>query len=191
MASGVQTARITPEQLLELPDHDLFELVDGVLVEKSMGWESSRVAIRISTILQQFVDEHRLGWIAGADAGYQCYPDDPLKVRKPDVSFVSFKKIPADEPPVGHCQAIPDLVVEVTSPNDLYCDVEVKIQEYLDAGVPLVWVVNPDAKTMRSFNASGETNTYRGEETISAEPILPNFRCPLSQFFAVTSARTN
>src|SRR5687767_329856 len=95
------TNPITPEQLLSMPDGDLYELVDGKLKERIVGYKSARVGGKLLTLLLNYAEAHNLGRVANSDAGFQCYPDDPSKVRKPDISFVSFERLPADQEPVG------------------------------------------------------------------------------------------
>src|SRR3954452_10346314 len=84
----------TPEDLLRMEDAVNYELVDGKLVERHMGMESSRIGVRISKLLSSFADERRLGEVFGADAGYRCFADEPAKVRKPDVSLVRTERLP-------------------------------------------------------------------------------------------------
>src|SRR6266849_7721093 len=139
MSTAEAKTRYTPEGLLALPDGKNYELVDGELVERNMGCESSWIGGQLLHFLSAHCNANRLGVILPADSGFQCFPDDPDKVRKPDASFISIQRLAPDKIPTGHCPIAPDLVVEVVSPNDLYSDVEAKVAEYLDAGVCLVW----------------------------------------------------
>src|SRR5258708_2600866 len=135
--------RITPEEFLRVPDSRSFELVNGELVERNMGWQASWISARVAYFLSAYCVPRHLGWIVDSEASYRCYPDDPDKVRRPDVSFVRIERLSEKEIPKGHCPIAPDLAVEVISPHDLYPEVEEKVDEYLRAGVRLVWVVNP------------------------------------------------
>jgi Uma2 family endonuclease len=148
--SAVADARYSAADLLKHPDRDRFELVNGELVEKDLGWASSRIAVRLASFLFMHCDPHQLGWVNGPDAGYQCYeevyPDDPDRVRKPDVSFIRQERLSPDDRPEGHCDSVPDLVAEVISPNDTAYEVRKNTEEYLRAGVQLVWVIDPLAK---------------------------------------------
>ena len=103
----------TPDDLLRMPDAVNYELVDGKLVERNMGMESSLIGMRIGHRLSSFVEDRRLGLLFGADAGYQCFPDAPDKVRKPDVSFIRSGRLPGDlsRPRVcGHLDDLPGLI---------------------------------------------------------------------------------
>jgi Uma2 family endonuclease len=187
MSTMTSALPVTPEELLAMPDSVNFELVDGRLVERNMGWESSEIAARILILLGIFLREHPLGRLAGADAGYRCFPDAPGKVRQPDVSFIRSTRLPADRTPAGHCPIAPDLAVEVISPGDLAYEVDEKVSEYLKAGVPLVWVVNPHGRTVRIHRPRGAARPSVSEleagDAITGEDVLPGFPCGVREFF--------
>jgi Uma2 family endonuclease len=187
MTTMISTTSMTPEELLNLPDGVNFELVDGKLVERNMGFESSEIAARILGLIWMFVREHPIGRIFGADASYQCFPDAPTKVRKPDVSFIRSGRLPGDKAPQGHCPIPPDLAVEVISPGDLAYEIEEKVAEYLKAGVSLVWVVHPPTKTVRIHRPRGSSKGSVSElyesDKIDGEDVLPGFSCAVSEFF--------
>src|SRR5438067_2218026 len=148
MSTIAAKTRYTPEDLLAMPDGKNYELVDGELVERNMGCESSWIGGRLHHFLSGHCDAKRLGIVFPADSGFQCFPNDPGKVRKPDVSFISIQRLPPDKIPGGHCSIAPDLAVEVVSPHDEYFEIEEKVIEYLEAGVRLVWVINPRTRTV-------------------------------------------
>ena len=81
MTTITTKSTFTPEDLLNLSDGVNYELVDGQLVERKMGSESSMIAMVIGTILTNFVRARKLGLVGGADCSYQCFPDAPEKVR--------------------------------------------------------------------------------------------------------------
>jgi Uma2 family endonuclease len=180
-------ARFTPDDLLRLPDAVNYELVDGKLVERHMGMRSSLVGLQIGKLISVFLDANPMGFAFAADASYQCFADAPEKVRKPDVSFIRKGRLPNDAVPDGHSNVHPDLAVEVLSPNDLAYDVNEKVGEYLKAGVPLVWVVDPHSRTVlivRSPSSPrGSGNVLTDTETITGEDILPGFAHPVADFF--------
>ena len=183
MSIVAATKRYTPEDLLAMPDAVNYELVHGELVERNMGWQSSRIGVRLAQLLLNHCDAHGLGWVAGADASYQCYPDDPGKVRRPDVSFIRLERMPATQEPEGHCRIAPDLAVEVISPNDLYYEVEDKVAEYLAAGVRLVWVVSPPTRTVRVHRADGTVGYLQEADELSGEDVVSGFRCRVGGIF--------
>jgi Uma2 family endonuclease len=89
MTVAENKTRFTPDDLLNMPDAVGYELVDGQLVERKMGTESSIIAMLIGHILSSFVKPRKLGFVAGSDCSYQCFADEPDKVRRPDVSFIA------------------------------------------------------------------------------------------------------
>lgn len=173
----------TPEDLLRMPDGDFYELVDGKLVERKMGALASWVGGRLYGHLNSFCEAERIGWVWPADNSYQCFPGSPNKVRKPDVSFIRFGRLPKEELPKGHVLIPPDLAVEVISPNDLAYEVDAKVQEYLEAGVRLVWQVNPETRTVWVHRADGSVSKLRANDELSGEDVVPGFRCPVRDLF--------
>ena len=148
MSTELLAEPITPDDLLAMPNEVDYELVNGELVQRHMGAESSWIASNLIFLMAVFYRGRAPGHLFTTDCGYQCYSDDPGKVRKPDVSFVRKGRFPKDRIPKGYIRIAPDLAVEVLSPNDLADDAEAKVEESLDAGVRLVWVISPKAETV-------------------------------------------
>jgi Uma2 family endonuclease len=176
-------AHYTPEDLLTMPDGNRFELVNGHLVERNMGSESSWVGGRIFRLVTNFNEDQSLGWVWPADNGYQCFPLFPNLVRRPDVSFIRFGRLPGERPAQGHERIAPDLAVEVISPNDLAHEIDQKIEEYLQAGVKRIWVVYPETRTVHIHRPDGSDTRLRENDELTGENILPGFRCRVGDFF--------
>ncbi len=187
MSTLASNTRFTPDDLLRMPDAVNYELVDGRLVERQMGMESSGVGARIIARLVAFCDSQKAGHVFGSDASYQCYPDAPDKVRRPDVSYVGSGRFPNNTVPQGHSRIPPDLAIEVVSPNDLAYDVAEKVREYLAAGVRLVWVIDPHSRIVQVHRpagaAAGRLSGLESGDTISGEDVLSGFSCPVAEFF--------
>ena len=111
-------------------------------------------------------------------------------MRRPDVSFIRKERLPEGPTSEGYIYIPPDLAVEVISPNDLAYEVDHKVVEYLDAGVALVWVINPEARTVRIHRRSGSLGWLREEDELSGEDVLPGFRCRVSKLFPEKSGTT-
>jgi Uma2 family endonuclease len=171
----------TPEDLLSLADGKDYELVDGRLVERKMGIESSWVGSRLLARLERYSEEHRLGWAFASDAGYQCFPHRPSLVRRPDVSFVKAERFPGGMLPKGWAKISPDLAVEVVSPNDTVYGLEEKLGDYRSVEVPLVWVINPDSRTAMVYRRDGSIRLLLEDDEFSGEDDVPGFRCPLRE----------
>ena len=182
MTDTMTTSRITPENLLELDDWHRFELIDGQLVERNMGGQSSRTAQVINRLIDNYADNQRLGLVFTADCGYQIFTD-PHKVRVPDGSFIARGRLPNDQPPPGHVRIPPDLVVEVVSPNDLAWMIDEKVADFLAAGVRVVWVVYPATRTVHVYRPGAEAKRLTAGETLSGEDVLPGFACAVAQLF--------
>jgi Uma2 family endonuclease len=193
----------TPEDLLAMSDGKNFELVNGRLVERhrttpapegedNMGFWADRIAGRSFQRLANFCDEYPLGWVVmPSSGGFQVCPDFPRLVRKPDVAFVRYDRFPEEQLPEGHAQLAPDLVAEVVSPNDQYEKVIEKIEEYLHAGVRLVWVISPRNQIVHVYRANGSIHVLRNNDELDGEDVVPGFRCPVRDLFPQPRATTD
>ncbi len=177
-------ARITPEDLLTIPDNSSMELVDGRIVEKNVSIESSRIEFTVSLRFGTYLEAHPVAAAFPASLGYQCFSGDPGKVRKPDTTIVRIERLgELEDPNAGHMPIPPDLAVEVVSPNDLVYDVAEKVREYLEADFPLVWVMYPEDRTLIVHPNGGRPSILTAEDEITAEAALPGFRCRVADLF--------
>ncbi len=183
MSVSTDLERLSPEEFLARPDHPHFELVDGQLVELHVSILSSRVGAIVARTLDNHCAANDLGWVFGADLDYRCFPDDPDKLRKPDVSFIRRQRFGQIQPSDGVCRIRPDLVVEVVSKNDLAYEVDEKVKEYRSALVPLVWIVNPEAGVVRVHRSDGSSAWLLETDTLTGEDILPGFSCRVADLF--------
>jgi len=185
MSTAANKTEYTPEDLLAMPDADRYELVNGALVERHRGWQAAVVVGELHRLVSNHCHDNRLGWVGvgGGDVGYQGFPDSPRTVRKPNVSFVRYGRLPGEQPPAGYAKLAPDLAAEVVSPNDLYEEVDEKIEEYLRAGVRLVWVISPQNHTVRVYHLDGSSQSLRENDELSGEDVLPGFRCRAADLF--------
>lgn len=176
---------LTPDDLLRLPDGEHCELVDGHLVEKEMGFLTSEVTAEVQFRIRAVVREGKLGWAPAQECGYQCFPDDPGKVRKPDASFIAYARLPLEAAHEGWVRIPPDLAVEVVSPNDPFEDVQRKVREYLGAGVALIWVVSPAGGTVMVYRQDGRHSLLGESDTLTGDDVLPGFSVPVAELFPV------
>jgi Uma2 family endonuclease len=182
MSAAVETkTQYTPEDLLAMPDGKSYELVGGQLVERNMGAESSWIGGCLLSRLNRFCEDHEVGWAFPADNGYECFAHAPGLVRKPDVSFIRCSRLPGRKLPKGWVKVSPDLAVEVVSPNDTVYELEDKLEDYQKAGVPLVWVIYPNSRTVRVHRADGSITYLHEDDVLSGEDIIPGFRCPVRE----------
>jgi len=184
MATAPTSRVYVAEDLDSMPDGDRFEIVDGELKERIMSSWSSRIAIVIAYLLESWARGGHPGHVMGSDGGYKIFTWTDGDLRMPDVSYVPKSRV-KHFPARGWLDIPPDLAVEVVSPTDLAANVQKKALDYIRAGVPLVWVVFPDTRTVEVFRASGSSRELlRESDTLTGEGVLPGFSVPVSELFA-------
>lgn len=165
----------------EAKDNELCELVDGVLVEKAMGYEASVVAGTILSIIRMFVSQQRLGFVSGADGFFRLQST----TRAPDVAFLSLKKLPEGKfPSAAYPQLVPNLVVEVLSPSNTMGEMNRKRLEYFHNGVEVVWVVDCAHRTIAVYTSSSDYKVLGSEDSIDGGTAIPGFKAEVKDFFA-------
>lgn len=185
MSITVSQPTFTAEDLQDLPDgRKGYELVGGRLVEKQMGTLPSWVAGRILRMLAPLEDQG-LGWVLPPDTGFQGFIGERQKVRKPGVSFIRRGRLPEDRLPSGYCPVAPDLAVEVLSPNDRVYEIEDRIADYLAAGVPLLWLVNPETRVVQVIRPDGSSVRLNEQDELTGGEVLIGFRCPVADLFTL------
>ena len=171
----------TLQDLLNTPkDGNKYELVDGEILVSPAGMRHSEVSTNIIAIIWEFLQKNPIGKVYTSDVGI-VFPSG--NVRSPDVTYVSNAKLPGGESPETFCELIPDLAVEVLSPSDSLKQLGRKIGEFLENGVPIVWLVDPARQTVTIYRSLTETQQLTLKDTITAEPVLPGFSVPISRFF--------
>lgn len=182
--SAPATADLTPGDVERASERDAkrYELVDGELREKRVGTKSLFIATRICDRLN--ARYYPAIGFAVVEAMIYCF-QRRAHGRKPDVSFVKFDRLAERVIPDGDLFIAPDLVVEVLSQSNTAIDVEEKLDEYLTAGVEMVWIVNPDGRTVRMYRADGTTQLFRADDTIEIESLLPGFSLKTGEIFPV------
>ncbi len=192
MSTAVATETLyTPEDLLAMPDGKDYELVGGKLVERKMGVKFDWVAGRLHSRLDRFCEEHEVGWALQSECGYQCFPHEPGRVRKPDVSFIRYGRLPGGVLPEGWAKIPPDLAVEVLSPHDTAYELDEKLEDYRKVGVPLVWVINPKSRTVRVHRKDGSGSDLHEADELSGEEVIPGFRCPVREILPRSEPSTD
>jgi Uma2 family endonuclease len=173
----------TAEDLLLFRDGPRYELLDGRLKEKSMGAKASRIAVELIAFLANYLRANRVGILLGSDAGYQMFPGRPNRVRFPDASVIRLGRLQNDETPDGYVALAPDLAVEVVSPNVEAYEVDDKIEEYLQAGVQLIWIIYSRSKTVMVFRHDGTVGRFKQADDLLGESVLPGFSCRVGDLF--------
>jgi Uma2 family endonuclease len=166
----------------------LFEVLDGVEVEMApMSLYAEKVALRLFTRLSVFLEHNDLG-----EVQHECLFSLPLPVkrsRRPDVSFVSYSRWPKNKPIPSRgnsWQVVPELAVEVVSPNDYVEEVVEKIGEYFRSGVGVVWVIYPIVKLVHVYHSYTEIRGLTETDELDGGEVLPGFRFAVSLLFPPT-----
>jgi Uma2 family endonuclease len=160
----------------------LYELVDGVLVEKVMGYLEGFLAMELGRLLGNFVAERDLGIVAGADSTVRLMPG---LVRIPDVSFVSWERLPTRAVPTKPIPDLtPDLAVEVLSEGNTPREMERKLKDYFFAGVRLVWFIDPATRSATAYTAPDQPRTLGEADALDGAPVLPGLTLSLRHLFA-------
>lgn len=158
------------------------ELVNGVLVEKVMGYPESTIACELIVALKMYLHQHDLGIVAGESGGLRLLPG---LVRMPDVSFLSWRHLPERTVPLDPIAASPpDLAVEILSKGNTKKEMARKRREYFFAGTQLVWQVDKDKRTVEVFTAPDRSVLLTEEQTLDGGDVLPGFSLPVRQIFA-------
>ena len=150
----------------------------------SVHTNHSIVCVRLSSLLFQFVEQHKLGEVCDSSLGCRLSSDLLLS---PDISFVSkfrLKRIlvAGDK----FLQGAPDLVVEVLSPSDRMVQVNRKLEHYFEHGTQLVWLVNWRKAQVHIYTADSIEALTRPNDVLTGGKVLPGFKCKLSRIFGPT-----
>ena len=180
----VTTRHVTVEELETMSLDGLWELIDGELVEVTPASdEPSSLGATIVFLLSQHIRPVKLGRVYGADGGFVLFPGRDT-VLAPDAAFVRADRAPQGEARKHFPRLAPDLAVEVLSPCDRMAEALRKVALYLEAGVPLVWLVDPDSQSVTVFRPDAAPAIFHASDTLEGGDVLPDFRVPVAEIFA-------
>jgi Uma2 family endonuclease len=166
---------------IEARENRLCELVDGVLVEKTMGFNESFLAGLLITLLNNFVLPRELGVVTGEGGMMRLFPG---LIRIPDVAFVSKQRLPDGRLPNQSVPSlVPDLAIEVLSESNTPKEMDRKRHEYFDAGVRFIWIVDHRTRTVTIHGPTAEPVTLREGQQLDGAPVLPGFVLDLTSLF--------
>jgi Uma2 family endonuclease len=190
--SAVATKPITAEEFYDWVNqpenrHGKFELEQGEIVEMSRpGKLHGFVCGNIAFILGNFARQRKKGYVCTNDTGI-VVERDPDTVRGPDLMFFEDAASAEDiDRKYGETPALLD--VEVLSPNDTFTKIVRRVNEQLAFGTPLVWVVDCDAESVAVHRPGKSPYIVEGDQEITGEDVLPDFRCKVSEFFKMPGA---
>ena len=173
---------LTVREYALLPDEAYGDLVRGRLVREPLPkpWHGM-IEVALARALHEWVQPRALG-IVLTECGF-LLRDEPPTVRGPDVAFVAAGRLPRGGMANEYWPGAPDLAVEVLSRSTRAITAD-KVEDYLATGSRLVWVVDPQARTLIVHEPDRPTRTLRGTALLYGEPVLPGFLLPVDQLFA-------
>lgn len=156
----------------------IFELIEGEIVEKMPSFTPSKIGMRIGRLVGNFVDEHEIGYMTGADGGYILSDEDTFN---PDVAYISKAHLP--EIPNREVIGPPDFAVEVKSPTDSKREMRRKAEKYLAYGTRLVWLVFPDEQTIEVYVPDEDVKTVGIDGVLDGGEVLLGFTLTVGDIF--------
>ncbi len=175
---------MTAEKFFELCDGQTCELVNGEFITMSpAGGRHGKFTSRIPRIVGDFVEEHDLGETFGAETGFIIFRN-PDTVRAPDFAFIAKERLGLIDEFDKFLSIPPDLAVEIVSPDDRWTKIEEKVNDYLRAGVRLVWVINPSTQTIHVYHGFSNVVVLTRNDTLEGTGVLPGFSIPVARIFA-------
>lgn len=156
------------------------ELIRGRLVVcEPPGTNHGRVAARLAMLVGVFVHQHELGDVFAQDTGFKI-ESNPDTVRAPDMAFVARDRR-AQLTRRGYSPLAPDLIAEIVSPDDSPGKVLAKIAAWLEAGVRLAWVIDPERSTAQVYRPDSSISLVAANGMLDGEDVLPGFTCTLAE----------
>lgn len=180
---------MTIEEFLALPENDDAErwLIKGKFTERPVtrrSFSHSRTEAKIAHLLQNWLDREPgpRGMVVSGEAGFRL-SRVPASTVGVDVAYISPEQIAATPKNSFLIEGAPVLAVEILSPSDRNDDMMDKIQELLDAGVKMVWRVEPIVGLITVFRPDAEPEGFNIHDHLSGEPHLPGFRVAVAEIF--------
>lgn len=172
-----------PDELPSGPVH--YELEKGKLIVMAPPGDIHGVAeSRITYYLVHFGDRRGYGTTRCGEVGLVLSKGRRQTLYGVDATFVAKSKLPIARSPEGYLETMPSIVAEVRSKSDSDKRVAKKVETYLDAGIDLVWVIDPLNKIVTVYRPQAKPQTLTGKDTLTANGIIPGFSVPLTELFA-------
>jgi Uma2 family endonuclease len=176
---------LTAEEFEQLPDDGKrYELIDGELREMAptVNWHGE-VESNLTALLHAYVRSHRLGRVSCGEVLY-IVRRNPDRVRAADIAFIRQERVPSLEARQHIMEVIPDLVVEILSQHDTVAEISDRIDDWVGAGVQLLWIVDPFRRTVTMYQPEHDPMLLGEHATLEGDPVLPGFRCAVAEIFA-------
>ncbi len=177
-----EVVKITGEELHAMGDIGPCELIEGRIIPMSPAGISHGIyEMNFALALRRFADEHDLGVVATGEVGIYTRRD-PDSVRGADVVFISHERDQL-RASAGFLDVAPELVVEIISPDDKWSDVIEKLREYFAVGVKLVWVADPELRSVLAYRSLTDVREFTADDDLVSDDVLPGFRVNVADLF--------
>jgi len=175
------TAFMTDEELLNLPKNGYkYEYINGELVKTPGTMLRGNIGLRLGHLIDKYLDQNSIAEVYGSNTGYRMRSDDLLS---PDLSVVLIKSFPEGIEPEGFGSFAPDIAVEVLSPSERRKKLVEKIAAYFANGSKLVFVLDPNLKTVEVYRSPEKMETLQESGVLDCSLVLPGFACKVSEIF--------
>jgi len=182
LAKKADEVLMTGEELLQRPDLEPCELVEGRIVRMCpTGPVHGGLEVKLSARLFGWADSTGRSSVLAGEVGIYVRKD-PDTIRAADILFISTERY-ARRQPTGYLDIPPELVVEILSPDDRWSEVMAKLAEYFAAGVDRVWVVDARLRRVFSYRSLARVEPLAEGDILTDEEILPGFSLPLAELF--------
>jgi Uma2 family endonuclease len=177
-------SNIIPTQLLDnfwlKHGYKPFELLAGQIVPlKKLTFQQSIILLRVTTLLEQYVVQHDLGEVVGANCGFALTGET---LRSPRAAFIGQAKWDSVRYPYRYFPFAPDLVVEAQDDTNRAAQRET-IHQYIAAGAQMVWLLDADAQHVTVHITGGKYRIFDYEETLLGWKVIPGLRLRVASLF--------
>ncbi len=183
MVVATITRQYSVEEAKALDDATAYELVDGALRARGSGAREAWIAAAVIYETGKFAKKSGLVCVFGSSVALHIFPERRRYFRRADASVVLRSRFADGIPPWEDLHIVPDLAVEVLSPTDNANDLDEKVQDYLAAGVRLLWVIYPVTQTTIVYRPAHLPLMLGADDEVSGFDVLPGFMCKVRDFF--------
>ena len=179
---------ITVDDVLDLPlpnGVSGYEFVDGrpvpVMVASPIHGE---LIVKVAALLWHYVKQNDLPGKVWSDAGFVLgLRRDRERMRGPDVSYIRAEKTEGMNPE-RLFRGVPDLAIEIDLTSAKKPGGQQRVVDYLEAGVQMVWVIDPHSRTATVYHSDGSARLLRDAEALDGEDVVPGFVLRLAELFS-------